>query len=87
MQRRLEKQALGVFAQLVLAQVFKTCGGCEQRSLSVRFRYTPALLIRLDFQQFAAVLRGDGPSLRPVATVVKWGGRGPEKGNEKGDGF
>jgi len=34
---------LGVFAPLVRVQVFKTCGGCEQRSLSVRFRYTPVV--------------------------------------------
>ena len=34
----------GVFARLVPALVFKTSGGCEQRSLSVRFRYTPACL-------------------------------------------
>jgi|GEM_PF-2925161 len=33
--------AEGVFARLVPARVFKTRGGCEQRSQSVRFRYTP----------------------------------------------
>lgn len=32
---------LGVFARLVPAQVFKTCGGCEQRSQWIRFPYTP----------------------------------------------
>ena len=40
---RYSRCAPGVFAPLVRAQVFKTCGGCEQRSLSVRFRYTPAV--------------------------------------------
>src|ERR1019366_418967 len=33
---------LGVFAQLVLALVFKTSGGFEQSSQWVRFPYTPA---------------------------------------------
>ncbi len=34
----------GVFARLVPALVFKTCGGREQRPRSVRFRSTPARL-------------------------------------------
>ena len=36
-----EKKALGVFAPLVGALVFKTSGGFEQSSLWVRFPYTP----------------------------------------------
>ncbi len=34
----------GVFAQLVLAMVFKTIGGFEQSSQWVQFPYIPALL-------------------------------------------
>lgn len=33
-----------MFARLVPAQVFKTCGGCEQRPQWIRFPYTPARL-------------------------------------------
>lgn len=42
MNRRRGPPASGVFAQLVLALVFKTSGGCEQRPQWVRFPYTPA---------------------------------------------
>jgi hypothetical protein len=34
---------MGVFAQLVLALVFKTSGGFEQSSQWVRFPYTPVV--------------------------------------------
>ncbi len=35
-------RALGVFAHLVMALVFKTSGGFEQSSQWIRFPYTPA---------------------------------------------
>ena len=38
----------GVFAQLVLAMVFKTIGGFEQSSQWVQFPYIPALQSALD---------------------------------------
>lgn len=50
--------ALGVFARLVPALVFKTCGGCEQRPQWVRFPYTPARLGILLFALFS--LYSDG---------------------------
>lgn len=46
----------GVFAQLVLALVFKTSGGCEQRPQWVRFPYTPVgkcSLVRKEPQEIA----------------------------------
>ncbi len=49
---------LGVFAPLVRVQVFKTCGGCEQRSLSVRFRYTPVYKIDIRGEVIAMTLPG-----------------------------
>ena len=36
--------ASGVFVRLVPAQVFKTCGGREQRSQWIRFPSTPVFL-------------------------------------------
>jgi hypothetical protein len=41
---------LGVFAPLVGALVFKTSGGFEQSSLWVRFPYTPAIYISINFK-------------------------------------
>src|SRR5438477_12927991 len=54
--RRPRPSRPGVFARLVPALVFKTSGGCEQRPLSVRFRYTPA--------RFASPLAAREGSLR-----------------------
>ena len=39
--KSLWRQPSGVFAQLVLARVFKTRGGWDDRSQRVRFPYTP----------------------------------------------
>ena len=47
----------GVFAQLVLAMVFKTIGGFEQSSQWVQFPYIPALQSALDTELRTSIRR------------------------------
>src|SRR5215472_4713631 len=55
-----ENKALGVFAPLVGALVFKTSGRLEQSRQWVRFPYTPVLLV---FRSFATLLASAGSLL------------------------
>jgi hypothetical protein len=66
---------MGVFAPLVRAQVFKTCGGCEQRSLSVRFRYTPVGWFFWSFRSISVLSSplSEGPPESILAYCVRSG--------------
>ena len=66
---------LGVFAWLVLALVFKTGVGCEQRSRWVRFPSTSACQKCLQLLLFASISEGDfmpifsGLKIMPLAAA------------------